>query len=217
MAGQSKSDKSEPGAPTVVRSGGMVANADSFPGVAIHESAYVDQPTRIGAGTKIWHFAHVLANCDIGRDCSLGQNVMVGPDVRIGDRCKIQNNVSLYKGTELEDGVFCGPSCVFTNVNNPRADVERKSEFRRTLVKRGASIGANATIVCGHTLGDYCFIAAGAVVTSNVPAYALMAGVPARRIGWMSQTGARLGDDLVCPESGIKYQEDGNGGIKPGS
>ena len=177
-----------------------------FPGVFIHESAYVDQPTRIGAGTKIWHFVHVLADCDIGRDCSLGQNVMVGPSVKVGDRCKIQNNVSLYKGVELEDGVFCGPSCVFTNVNNPRAEIERKSEFRKTLVKHGASIGANATIVCGHTLGEYCFIAAGAVVTGNVPPYALMAGVPARRIGWMSRAGARLGTDLICPVDGTRYR-----------
>jgi UDP-2-acetamido-3-amino-2,3-dideoxy-glucuronate N-acetyltransferase len=199
---------------TEVKSGGM-AQTDAFPGVIIHESAYIDPPTRIGSGTKIWHFAHVLANCDIGRDCSIGQNVMVGPDVRIGDRCKIQNNVSLYKGVELEDGVFCGPSCVFTNVNNPRAEIERKSEFRRTRVERGASIGANATIVCGHTLGAYCFIAAGAVVTADVPAYALMAGVPARRIGWMSQTGAKLGEDLVCPEDGTKYRKDGKGGIEP--
>jgi UDP-2-acetamido-3-amino-2,3-dideoxy-glucuronate N-acetyltransferase len=186
----------------------------AFPGVFIHESAYVDQPTRVGAGTKIWHFAHVLPDCDIGRDCSLGQNVMVGPSVRIGDRCKIQNNVSLYKGVELEDGVFCGPSCVFTNVNNPRAEVERKSEFRRTLVKRGASIGANATIVCGHTLGEYCFIAAGAVVTKDVPAHAMMAGVPARRVGWMSKAGVTLGKDLICPEDGSAYRETADGGLE---
>jgi UDP-2-acetamido-3-amino-2,3-dideoxy-glucuronate N-acetyltransferase len=186
-----------------------------FDGVVIHESAYVDMPTRIGAGTKIWHFVHVLKDCDIGRDCSLGQNVMVGPAVKIGDRCKIQNNVSLYNGVELEDGVFCGPSCVFTNVNNPRAEIERKSEFRKTLVKRGASIGANATIVCGHTLGAYCFIAAGAVVTSDVPDYALMAGVPARRIGWMSKAGAKLGKDLVCPETGEKYRETRDGTLEP--
>lgn len=186
-----------------------------LPGVFVHESAYVDMPTRIGAGTKIWHFVHVLEDCDIGRDCSLGQNVMVGPSVRLGDRCKIQNNVSLYKGVELEDGVFCGPSCVFTNVNNPRAEIERKSEFRRTLVKRGASIGANATIVCGHTLGAWCFIAAGAVVTADVPDYALMAGVPARRIGWMSQAGARLGADLVCPVDGTRYRETSDGKLEP--
>jgi len=180
-----------------------------FPGVQIHESAFVDDPCEIGAGTRIWHFAHVLPRTRIGRDCSLGQNVMVGPDVSIGDRCKIQNNVSLYAGVTLEDGVFCGPSCVFTNVNNPRAEIERKSEFRKTLVKRGASIGANATIVCGHTVGEYSFVAAGAVVTRDVQPFALMAGVPARRIGWMSHAGVRLGPDLVCPETGRRYQEVG--------
>lgn len=186
-----------------------------WPGVLIHESAYVDMPTRIGPGTRIWHFVHILPGCDIGRDCTLGQNVMVGPDVRIGDRCKIQNNVSLYNGVELEDGVFCGPSCVFTNVNNPRAEIDRRSEFRRTLVRRGATIGANATIVCGHSLGEYCFIAAGAVVTSDVPAYALMAGVPARRIGWVSRAGARLGSDLVCPLDGVRYRETRDGTLEP--
>jgi predicted dehydrogenase/acetyltransferase-like isoleucine patch superfamily enzyme len=181
----------------------------SFPGVQIHETAYVDEPCEIGAGTKLWHFVHVLARTRIGKNCSLGQNVMAGPDVTIGDNCKIQNNVSLYKGVILEDGVFCGPSCVFTNVNNPRAEVERKDEFRPTLVKRGASIGANATIVCGHTVGEYAFIAAGSVVTQNVPAFALMAGVPARRIGWMSHDGERLGADLVCPRSKRRYREAG--------
>lgn len=188
---------------------------DLYPGVTIHESAYIDPPCRIGAGTKIWHFVHVLKNCVIGRNCSLGQNVMIGPAVMIGDNCKIQNNVSLYNGVEFEDGVFCGPSCVFTNVNNPRAEIERKTEFRKTLLKRGASVGANATIVCGHTLGEYCFIAAGAVVTSDVPAYALMAGVPARRIGWMSAAGVRLGPDLVCPETGAKYGETIDGRLTP--
>ena len=178
-----------------------------FDGVFIHESAYVDEPTRIGHGTKIWHFVHILRDCDIGEGCSLGQNVMVGPAVRIGNRCKIQNNVSLYNGVELMDDVFCGPSCVFTNVNNPRAAVERKNEFTRTLVKTGASIGANATIVCGHTLGSYCFVAAGAVVTSDVPDFALMAGVPARRLGWVSKLGRRLGTDLTCPEDGSRYKE----------
>lgn len=185
-----------------------------FPGVFIHESAYVDLPNRIGEGTRIWHFAHILRDCEIGSDCTLGQNVMVGPSVRVGDRCKIQNNVSLYQGVELEEGVFCGPSAVFTNVNNPRAEVERKSEFMRTLVRRGATIGANATIVCGHTLGAYCFVAAGAVVTADVPDYALMAGVPARRIGWMSQAGARLGDDFTCPLDGSRYEKTGEGGLK---
>lgn len=181
----------------------------AFPGVQIHPSAYVDEPCEIGAGTRIWHFVHILPRTRIGRDCSLGQNVMVGPDVSIGDACKIQNNVSLYKGVTLEDDVFCGPSCVFTNVNNPRADIERKDEFRPTLVKRGATIGANATIVCGHTIGEYAFIAAGAVVTQDVPSFALMAGVPARRIGWMSHAGEKLGPDLACPRTGRRYREVG--------
>ncbi len=181
----------------------------AFPGVQVHPSAYIDDPVEIGRGTRIWHFVHVLARTRIGRDCSLGQNVMAGPDVTIGDGCKIQNNVSLYKGVTLEDGVFCGPSCVFTNVNNPRAEIERKDEFRPTLVKRGATIGANATIVCGHTVGEYAFIAAGAVVTGDVPPFALMAGVPARRIGWMSHDGEKLGADLVCVRSGRRYREAG--------
>jgi UDP-2-acetamido-3-amino-2,3-dideoxy-glucuronate N-acetyltransferase len=180
-----------------------------FAGVQIHESAFVDEPCDIGAGTRIWHFAHILPRTRIGRDCSLGQNVMVGPDVTIGDGCKIQNNVSIYKGVTLEDWVFCGPACVFTNVNNPRAEVERKDEFRPTLIRRGATIGANATVVCGHTVGEYAFIAAGAVVARDVPAFALMAGVPARRIGWVSHTGERLGPDLVCPRSGRRYREAG--------
>ena len=184
-------------------------------GVFVHESAYIDAPTRIGEGTKIWHFAHILSDCDIGKNCTLGQNVVVGPHVRIGDNCKIQNNVSLYKGVELADGVFCGPSCVFTNVNNPRAGIERKAEFAPTRVGRGASIGANATIVCGHDLGEYCFIAAGAVVTSDVPAYALMAGVPARRIGWMSAAGRKLGAELVCPETKQGYRETADGRLEP--
>lgn len=185
-----------------------------FPGVRIHESAYVDDPVRIGEGTSVWHFVHILKDCDIGKKCSIGQNVMIGPGVTVGDACKIQNNVSLYAGVELEDGVFCGPSCVFTNVNNPRAEIERKSEFRKTLVRRGATIGANATIVCGHTLGEYSFIAAGAVVTGDVPAFALMAGVPARRIGWMSKAGARLGADLVCPLDGSRYRETSDGRLE---
>ena len=179
----------------------------AHPGVMVHESAYVDQPSTIGAGTKIWHFSHVLPNTVIGKDCVVGQNCVLGPDVSVGNKCKIQNNVSLYKGVVLEDGVFCGPSCVFTNVNNPRAEIERKNEYRQTLVKRGATIGANATIVCGHTLGEYCFIAAGAVVASDVTPHALMAGVPAKRIGWMSHAGAKLGADLVCPLNGDKYSE----------
>lgn len=175
----------------------------------IHESAYVDQPSTIGAGSKIWHFVHVLAHTHIGENCSLGQNVMAGPHVTIGNGCKIQNNVALYKGVTLEDDVFCGPSCVFTNVLTPRAHVERKDEFGDTRVKRGATIGANATIVCGNTLGTYCMIAAGAVVTHDVPDYALMAGVPARRIGWVSRSGDRLGSELTCPRTGEVYTEKG--------
>ena len=185
-------------------------------GVRVHESAYIDDPEApIGAGTRIWHFAHILPGVEIGAGCSFGQNVVVGPNVRIGANCKVQNNVSLYEGVTLEDGVFCGPSCVFTNVNNPRSEIERKSEFRKTIVKRGASIGANATIVCGHDLGEYCFIAAGAVVTSHVPAYALMAGVPAKRIGWMSRAGRKLGPDLVCPDTGERYRETDDGRLEP--
>jgi UDP-2-acetamido-3-amino-2,3-dideoxy-glucuronate N-acetyltransferase len=178
-----------------------------FPNVRIHESSYVDEPVQIGEGTKIWHFCHILGEVFIGRDCSIGQNVMIGPRVSVGNNCKIQNNVSLYEGVMLEDEVFCGPSCVFTNVTNPRSAVSRKNEFRSTLVKRGATIGANATIVCGHTVGQFAFIAAGAVVTKDVPDFALMAGVPARRIGWMSHHGVRLGGDLVCPATKRRYRE----------
>lgn len=176
-------------------------------GFFIHPTAAVDQPCTIGKGTKIWHFSHILEGTRIGEDCVLGQNVSVGPDVIIGDRCKVQNNVSLYKGVTLEDGVFCGPSCVFTNVLNPRAEVERKSEFRPTLVRRGATIGANATVICGVTLGEWCMIGAGAVVTRDVPAFALMIGVPARRKGWVSHDGEILGLDLICPRSGRHYRE----------
>ncbi|HLB06891.1 MAG TPA: Gfo/Idh/MocA family oxidoreductase [Alphaproteobacteria bacterium] len=175
----------------------------------VHETACVDEGCVIGEGTKVWHFSHLLAGTRIGRNCVIGQNVMIGPDVVVGERCKIQNNVSLYKGVTLEDGVFCGPSCVFTNVLTPRAEIERKAEFRPTLVKRGATIGANATILCGTTLGPYCFVAAGAIVTKDVPAYALVAGVPARRTGWVSQAGERLGADLVCPRTGRRYRESG--------
>ncbi len=185
--------------------------SDVHAGVTIHESAYVDAGVTIGEGTKIWHFSHILGQTTLGRKVSVGQNVVIGPKVSVGDFCKIQNNVSLYEGVILEQGVFCGPSCVFTNVNNPRAEIERKSEYRTTLVKRGASIGANATIVCGHTLGEYCFIAAGAVVARDVPAFAMMAGVPARRMGWMSRAGHKLGKDLVCPGTGERYRETADG------
>jgi len=175
-------------------------------GAFVHESSYLDDNVTIGSGTKVWHFSHIMSNCDIGDDCSLGQNVVIGPNVSVGSRVKIQNNVSVYEGVTLEDGVFCGPSCVFTNVNNPRSEIVRKDEYRKTIVRLGASIGANATIICGHDLGEYCFIAAGAVVTKEVPAYALMAGTPARRIGWMSKAGGRLGEDLVCPIEGTAYR-----------
>ncbi len=182
----------------------------------VHPSAYVDEPTTIGAGTKIWHFSHVMPHARIGKGCNLGQNVLVASDVIIGDHVKIQNNVSVYAGVELEDYVFCGPSCVFTNVTNPRCEINRRHLYERTLVRRGASIGANATIVCGATVGRYAFIAAGAVVTGDVPDYALMMGVPARRSGWMSRHGFRLpepdaGGILRCPDSGWRYQE-----VEPG-
>jgi predicted dehydrogenase/acetyltransferase-like isoleucine patch superfamily enzyme len=179
------------------------------PGVRIHETAYVDLNVEIGEGTRIWHFSHVLSDSRIGKNGSIGQNVVIGPKVTIGNGAKIQNNVSVYEGVTLEDNVFCGPSCVFTNVNNPRSEIVRKTELRHTLVGRGATIGANATIVCGATLGKYSFIAAGAVVAGDVAAFALMAGVPARRIGWMSRAGGRLGPDLVCPLTGTRYRETG--------
>ena len=181
----------------------------------IHESAYIDHGVTVGDGTSIWHFSHILKGSRIGANCSVGQNVVIGPDVSVGDRCKIQNNVSLYKGVELEQGVFCGPSCVFTNVINPRAEVERKEEFRPTRVRRGATIGANATIVCGNELGEYCMIGAGSVVTKDVPAYALMVGVPARRMGWVSRAGEILGDDLTCPRTGERYALDGPDRLVP--
>jgi UDP-2-acetamido-3-amino-2,3-dideoxy-glucuronate N-acetyltransferase len=182
-----------------------------FPGVLIHESSYVDDGAVIGPGTKIWHFCHILSGTVIGEQCSIGQNAMIGPKVRVGNGCKIQNNVSLYEGVELADDVFCGPSSVFTNVLNPRAHVNRKAEFRATPVGRGATIGANATIVCGHSLGAYCLIGAGAVVTKDVPDYALMVGTPARRRGWMSRAGERLNADLICKVTGERYFENGAG------
>jgi UDP-2-acetamido-3-amino-2,3-dideoxy-glucuronate N-acetyltransferase len=166
--------------------------SDLLPNVFVHESVYVDEDVQIGEGTKIWHFSHILKGSKIGKNCIIGQNVAIGPDVTIGNKCKIQNNVSLYKGVTLEDDVFCGPSCAFTNVYNPRAFIERKSEFRQTFVKKGATIGANATIVCGVTIGKYAMIGAGAVVKSNVPDHAIVVGVPAEQVGWACRCGTTL-------------------------
>jgi UDP-2-acetamido-3-amino-2,3-dideoxy-glucuronate N-acetyltransferase len=175
----------------------------------LHETAIVDQPAEIGDGTRIWHFSHVLKNSRVGQGCNIGQNVVIGPDVTIGDHCKIQNNVSVYPGVTLEDGVFCGPSMVFTNVFNPRAEIERKHEYRPTLVKRGATIGANATVVCGHTVGRYALVGAGAVVTRDVPDHALVVGNPARVIGHVCTCGIRLADgdwtETACPACGDQY------------
>jgi len=186
----------------------MSVPADTVPAPAkVHPTAIVDDGADVGAGTRIWHFSHVLSRTRVGPDCVLGQNCMVGPDVVIGRGCKLQNNVSIYKAVTLEDEVFCGPSCVFTNVLTPRAFVERKEEFAPTLVKRGATIGANATIVCGVTIGAYAMIGAGAVVTHDVPDYALVVGNPARFLGWVSREGERLGADLTCPRTGERYVE----------
>ena len=172
----------------------------------VDPSALIDPDVTIGAGTRIWHFSHVLRNSIIGRNCVIGQNVMIGPDVRIGNGCKIQNNVSVYEGVILEDDVFCGPSAVFTNVRVPRAFISRKSEFLPTLVKVGASIGANATIVCGVTIGGYAMVAAGAVVTRDVPHHALVMGSPARFRGWVGRSGETLDANFVCPRTGERYR-----------
>ena len=192
------------------------------PGVAVHPSAIVDEGARIGAGSRVWHWVHVCGGAQIGERCSLGQNVFVGNRVRIGNNCKIQNNVSVYDNVFLEDDVFCGPSMVFTNVYNPRSAVVRKDEYRDTTVRRGATLGANCTIVCGITVGEHAFVAAGAVVNRDVPAYALMAGVPARQIGWMSEHGERLplpvgGEgSCTCPHSGKVYRlKDGRVEVVP--
>ena len=184
-----------------------------------HESAFVDEGVTIGAGTKIWHVAHVMSGSVIGSDCVIGQNVVVGSGARIGNRVKIQNNVSVYKGVTLEDHVFCGPSMVFTNVYNPRSEIPRMEELRPTLVRRGASLCANCTIVCGVTIGCYALVGAGAVVTRDVPDYALVIGVPGRRVGWISRHGCRLGEPdaegiMVCPESGYKYRETDPGVVR---
>src|ERR1700754_2374154 len=169
----------------------------------VHESSYVDEPCEIGEGTKIWHFSHVMSNSRIGRRCNIGQNVVVSPQVTIGDNVKIQNNVSIYTGVILEDDVFCGPSMVFTNVINPRSHVSRKDEYRETLVKRGASIGANVTVVCGHTIGRYAFIGAGAVVTKDVPDYALIIGNPGRIAGWVCECGVKLATGATPPAEAV--------------
>jgi UDP-2-acetamido-3-amino-2,3-dideoxy-glucuronate N-acetyltransferase len=179
--------------------------------ITIHPTAIVDEGAQISEGCRIWHWVHISAGAQIGRDCSFGQNVFVGNKVSIGNNCKIQNNVSVYDNVTLEDDVFCGPSMVFTNVYNPRSAVSRKDEYRNTLVKRGVTLGANSTVVCGTTLGEYAFVAAGAVVNRNVKPYALMAGVPAKQIGWMSQFGERLDLPLAgnaetfCPQTGQNY------------
>jgi UDP-2-acetamido-3-amino-2,3-dideoxy-glucuronate N-acetyltransferase len=181
-----------------------------MPDYFVHESSYVDDGAVIGTGTKIWHFSHILPGAVIGERCNLGQNVVVMGGTRLGNNVKVQNNVSIYQGVVLEDDVFCGPSCVFTNVTNPRSHVSRKSEYRQTLVRRGSSIGANATIVCGVTLGEYSFIGAGAVVRNDVPAFALMVGVPARQVGWMCQCGVRLqvqDGRASCAACGAAYRE----------
>ena len=218
---------------------GRAAHADGSPGkkvsaglrqpavkdkVFVHETAVIDDNVTIGEGTKIWHFCHILSNTTIGDNCNIGQNVVIGPEVTVGHNCKLQNNVSVYKGVTLEEGVFCGPSMVFTNVYNPRAEIKKMDQARPTLVKRGATIGANATVICGNTLGRYCFIGAGAVVTRNVPDHALVVGNPGRQIGWMCECGERLTDDLGCLSCGRKYRkadsgleetQDGASGAKP--
>jgi UDP-2-acetamido-3-amino-2,3-dideoxy-glucuronate N-acetyltransferase len=180
----------------------------------VHESSYVDEPCQIGKGTKIWHFSHVMKNSIIGENCNIGQNVVVSPDVQLGNNVKIQNNVSIYTGVVCEDDVFLGPSMVFTNVINPRSSVIRKEEYMKTIVKKGASIGANATIVCGNNIGKYAFIGAGAVVIKEVPDYALIVGNPSRNIGWMSEFGERLNFDstgiAICDNTGLKYKLSNN-------
>ncbi len=175
-----------------------------------HPTAIIDSGAEVGAGTRIWHFAHILSGSRIGEGCVIAQNVMIGPNVRVGNGCKIQNNVSIYEGVTLEDDVFCGPSMVFTNVLLPRAHVSRKAEFLPTVVRRGASIGANAVIVCGHTIGAYAMVGAGAVITRDVPAHALVAGNPARFLGWVSRSGERLDQTMICSRSGERYRQDGD-------
>lgn len=179
-----------------------------------HESSYIDNGCQIGEGTKIWHFSHIMSNCIIGKNCNIGQNVVISPDVRLGDNVKIQNNVSVYTGVICEDDVFLGPSMVFTNVVNPRSHVSRKNEYKQTIVRKGASIGANATIICGNEIGEYALIGAGSVVTKNVKPYALMVGNPARQIGWVSENGQKLKFDekgiAICPETKQSYRLENN-------
>jgi UDP-2-acetamido-3-amino-2,3-dideoxy-glucuronate N-acetyltransferase len=192
--------------------GGAGAQATKDTAFAAHPSAVIDAGATVGAGTRIWHWSHVMTGARIGRGCSLGQNVFVGTDVVIGDRVKIQNNVSVYEGVVLEDDVFCGPSMVFTNVINPRSHISRKHEFRPTMVRRGATIGANATVICGHTIGQYAFVGAGAVVTRDVPDHALVVGVPARVVGWMCRCGLRLTFGAMraeCDGCGGRYARKG--------
>ncbi len=165
----------------------------------IHESAIIDSGVEIGKNVSVWHFSHILGGSIIGDNCVIGQNVMIGPDVKIGSDCKIQNNVSIYNGVEIEDKVFCGPSCVFTNVINPRAFINRKNEYKKTLVKKGSSIGANSTIICGNRIGEYSLIGAGSLITKDVLAYSMVYGSPAKKKGWVSSYGVKLGKDLVCP------------------
>ena len=173
----------------------------------IHNTAIIDKDVKIGLNTKVWHYSHIINGSTIGNNCVIGQNVMVGPDVNIGNNCKIQNNVSVYKGITIEDDVFLGPSCVFTNVKTPRAFIDRSQEFIATKIHKGASIGANSTIICGIEIGKYSMVAAGAVVTKNVKAYSLVVGSPAKHIGWVSKAGERLSSDMTCKRTGIEYEE----------
>lgn len=196
----------EPQRPEAGRGG-----ASAAPAWFAHASAVIDEGVSIGEGSKIWHFSHVMGGSRLGKKCNIGQNVVIGPDVTMGNGCKVQNNVSIYKGVTLEDDVFCGPSMVFTNVNNPRAHIPRMEELRPTLVKQGASLGANCTIVCGHTIGRYAFVGAGTVVTKDVPDHALMVGNPAKIIGWVCECGERLDDNMQCPGCGLTYQQEALG------
>jgi UDP-2-acetamido-3-amino-2,3-dideoxy-glucuronate N-acetyltransferase len=189
-----------------IRLSNAPGKTDDSTSLSIHPTVEIDNDVEIGKGTSVWHFSHILSGSKIGKNCSIGQNVVIGPDVTVGNGCKIQNNVSLYKGVTLEDSVFCGPSVVFTNVINPRAEIRRMNEIRHTLIKKGSSLGANSTIVCGHTVGSYAFVAAGAVVTKDVPDHALIMGNPAVRKGWICQCGNKLNGKYKCPQCGNKYK-----------